>query len=494
MSETHSSARGSAAALPPAERKALAVQALAGQAPIASLSRAHGVSRPFVYGQKRKAQAAIDLAFDQPAESDGEVLFYLPVTKAWLRQLALGIILICHGSLRSVVELFGDLLDVDISVGGVHNIVIAAVHKAREAQETETLGNVKVGAHDEIFQSRLPVLVGVDAHSMYCYLLSAETSRDADTWGVRLLELGDKGLNPERVIADAGAGLRAGQELAWGAEVPCDGDVFHALMETGRTASYLENRAWGALTEEQAENRKMQRAKCKGKGNKHSKRLAMAREKTRSAIEVADDLAILAAWLREDIFGYAPLDHATRRSLLDFVIDELRAREPLAPHRIKPVRVMLENQGDALLAFAKQIDQRLEALALGMKLPIGPLRELLSVLAKDPDGLPETSGSRAVLGDDYAQVKTAVRVIIDEVVRASSVVENLNSRLRNYFFLRRSVGSDYLILLRFFLNHRRFMRSECPERVGKSPAELLTGHAHAHWLEMLGFTRFQRAA
>jgi hypothetical protein len=30
-------------------------------------------------------------------------------------------------------------------------------------------------------------------------------------------------------------------------------------------------------------------------------------------------------------------------------------------------------------------------------------------------------------------------------VRASSVIENLNSRLRNYFFLRRHLGADYLV-------------------------------------------------
>jgi hypothetical protein len=39
-------------------------------------------------------------------------------------------------------------------------------------------------------------------------------------------------------------------------------------------------------------------------------------------------------------------------------------------------------------------------------------------------------------------------------VRACSLVENLNSRLRSYFFLRRHLGSDYSALLRFFLNHR----------------------------------------
>ena len=53
--------------------------------------------------------------------------------------------------------------------------------------------------------------------------------------------------------------------------------------------------------------------------------------------------------------------------------------------------------------------------------------------------------------------------------RTSSVVENLNSRLRTYFFLRRNIGPAYLELLRFFLNHRPFLRNHKPERRGKTP-------------------------
>ncbi|MGZ3733242.1 MAG: hypothetical protein ACXU9U_05845, partial [Parachlamydiaceae bacterium] len=63
-----------------------------------------------------------------------------------------------------------------------------------------------------------------------------------------------------------------------------------------------------------------------------------------------------------------------------------------------------------------------------------------------------------------------------------------------YFTLRRELGGEYLHFLQFFLNHRRFMRSEHHERVGKSPAELLTGEQHKHWLEMLGFALFKKAA
>ena len=41
-------------------------------------------------------------------------------------------------------------------------------------------------------------------------------------------------------------------------------------------------------------------------------------------------------------------------------------------------------------------------------------------------------------------------------------VADVNSRLRNYFFLRRQLGKDYLTLLQFFLNHRRYLPVKTP--------------------------------
>ena len=38
----------------------------------------------------------------------------------------------------------------------------------------------------------------------YCYLLVAEQRRDADTWGVHLLDAAERGLRPDYTIADAG--------------------------------------------------------------------------------------------------------------------------------------------------------------------------------------------------------------------------------------------------------------------------------------------------
>jgi hypothetical protein len=59
------------------------------------------------------------------------------------------------------------------------------------------------------------VLTGVDAASTYCYLLAMAEHRDADTWGVHLLDAARQGLKPDYTIADAGQGLRAGQKAAW---------------------------------------------------------------------------------------------------------------------------------------------------------------------------------------------------------------------------------------------------------------------------------------
>jgi hypothetical protein len=74
--------------------------------------------------------------------------------------------------------------------------------------------------HDEIFQGTLPVPAGVDAASTYCYLLAVAEHRDADTWGVHLLDAARQGLKPDYTIADAGQGLRAGQKAAWD-DTPC---------------------------------------------------------------------------------------------------------------------------------------------------------------------------------------------------------------------------------------------------------------------------------
>ena len=70
----------------------------------------HQVSRKFVYQQGDKAQRSLDETF-APSQGDDDVLFHLPVTKNWLYQLILGLVLIGHSSHRGVVDLLRDLFE-----------------------------------------------------------------------------------------------------------------------------------------------------------------------------------------------------------------------------------------------------------------------------------------------------------------------------------------------------------------------------------------------
>ena len=484
-----------AKALQPSQRQQIGLEALAQTQSITALADEFDVSRKFVYHQATIAETALNDAFAPGMPADAQVLFYLPVTREWLRQVMLGLVLICHSSYRGVFEFFRDLLNVHTSIGAVHNVLHAAVEQARIHNQSQNLARITIAGLDEIFQNDQPVLVGVDMASTYCFLLSIEERCDSDTWGVRLLEAQEQGFAPQATIGDFGNGLRAGQRLAL-PDVPCRGDIFHALHELVPVVTFLENRAYDALEAQHKLQRHLAHERKQGRSTQTwSRKITLADQAQAQAVTLADDIALLVRWLRHDVFAVSGLPYADRCGLFDFVLAELQARVALCPHRLGSVYKLLKNHRNELLAFARQLDDDVAHLAADFQAPVDAVRALLDLQAIDqrrPAHWRQAAALRQQLRHRFHPLQEAVQTLADQVVRASSLVENLNSRLRNYLFLRRQLGPAYLDLLRFFLNHRRFLRSEHPERVDRSPAELLTGAEHPHWLEMLGYTRFSR--
>lgn len=479
----------------------IATQAMAKTVSITKLAKDHKVSRKFIYAQKEKAESALNQAFKPSPHEDDQILFYLPVTKAWIKQLVLALILICHSSYQGVIELFRDLFDYSICKGTIHNIIFSTLEKANYINKKVDLSKVRIGAHDEIFQGRLPVLVGCDVFSTYCYLLKLEENRDGTTWGTHLLDLSEKqNLKPSHTIADAASGLRKGQKDAW-PDTHCHGDIFHALKEFSTVCSAAERRAFGSLKavdelEKKAARPRKLALEERQKEKLLIKRLENAKNESERACKLFDELTILYDWLREDIFAVIGAPAHVRKELLIFIIEQLKQRQENYP-AIRSLSIYLENQLDDLLRFAALIEKQLKDLAIGLQVnqkTIEQLYLLQAVPFSDPKRWQQESLLRQKLKGRFHIAVAVIHTILEESVRASSIVENLNSRLRNYFFLRKTLGKDYLSILQFFLNHRAFLRSECPERVGKSPAELLTGQEHPHWLEMLDFELFKQAA
>ncbi len=94
-------------------------------------------------------------------------------------------------------------------------------------------------------------------------------------------------------------------------------------------------------------------------------------------------------------------------------------------------------------------------------------------------------------GKFHALFASRARAMADTAAQQRAGGEPQLGRLRTYFTLRRHLGGSYLDLLRFFLNHCRFVRSRHAERQGKSPRELMTGQGYPHWLTLLGLGSLQ---
>lgn len=489
--ETYSSAR----MMVPKARKTAALHVLNG-ANVTKLAAHQHVSRKFLYDQQATALDAIDAAFKPSGDEDERVLFTVKVTKTFIKQIVLALVLRCHASFRGVMAFLADIFAYEISLGGVHNIVADATWKARLLSQGEHLGDIKIAAHDEIYQAHRPVLVGIDSASTYCYLLEAAESCDSDTWGYHLLSAKDKGLSLDYVVADQGGGQRRGLAEAFPG-VPCGSDIFHVLRDYGNVVRYYENIHKGAYTNRSKVEAKIALTIRRGRrGSRFSYQLARARQKERSLESLVDDLTTMLSWLRHDVLAVAGMTAGDRSSMYDFIVAELKKLEPKRA-KVGWLRRRLENAKAPLLAFVDRVDEKLKTLALDLGVAKTLLDQTSVMLGRgleDPKRYDLEAELRRVLRGRFHEVVSAVRQALESTPRASSIVENLNSILRSYFFLRRDIGGGYLDLLRFYLNHRILEDSECPERQGKTPRQVLTGETPIHWLELLGFQRFQRAA
>jgi hypothetical protein len=224
--------------------------------------------------------------------------------------------------------------------------------------------------------------------------------------------------------------------------------------------------------------------------------LAALHQLEAGAHQRADDLRTLARWLERDVLSLAGPERRTRQELYDFIVDELHQREHEDPPRIGALRRALLNQRDDLLAFAGVLDEKLDAIARTAVVPHHLVRATC-LLHRKPDSSTifwqGWNRLHAAMGRKFHEVWAAVSQAMGSTPRSSSMVENLNSRLRTCLTLRRHLdgGKTWLGLLQFFFNHRRFVRSRCGERTGKSPREVMTGHNHPHWLTLLGLGPLQ---
>ena len=370
-----------------------------------------------------------------------------------------------------------------ISMGKISQILTKAADRAAEFDASIDLSGIRQGANDEIFQCGLPVLTGIDPVSTYIYLLQQENDRSAPTWQAAMETCKARNLNLEASISDFGTGLLSGIPKAF-PDAVIQPDLFHWLMELGKEISSQERKAYSLLSDyykyEDALNGQRIHEKT-------FRKLLAVEEKLFPALNRCDTLQILYGWLKEmtQCNGY---DRRDVISLCEWILESMKETAGESGGRLcQAISKTLKNLPDVLV-YLERAEEALWDYALEHGYPPEAFI-LMYKMSGYGFGTPKYEAAdrrvRRKLKKAYADCYLKVREILDGVKRASSLVENLNGRLRPYMNLKRMVPEKFLTLLKVYFNTKRYRRSRRAERVGKSPLELLTGQKHEDFYDIV---------
>lgn len=352
----------------------------------------------------------------------------------------------------------------------VNGMIAEASAVAREAFLRHFLDTGRVGAADEVFLGRVPLLLVVEPRSLLVSGVRLAAGRGAKDWAPLFADLGSL----RRCASDGGRGVsRASKDAGHSWQL----DMFHGLPGLRDALGRLE-RKYEKKQQAVAEARRafdQVRAATKGRA------VATARGLCRSACRAADHVVEQWCELGERAERLAgAFDYTTPEGKLNTscraqgIVTEVLAAlgTTRAGRRLaKKLRIL-----ERLPAFAHldELAERLSAFGLEQ---VGPDRErrlarlVAETLAwrqhdKDPVDLLRQA-SNGSLADE---VELAVIEAVDFALRSSSAVECVNSRIRLVQVARKRLSEDFVFLLAVYHNMRTFGRGSV--RKGRTAAEL----------------------
>jgi len=494
MTHTYSNVTGYGKRISNDQKRNLALQSLSKQNSISNLSRTYGCSRTTVHLQKNTALLAINKAFDE--ENENTLLYDLPITKNYIKQVVLSLFLICKSSFRDIIFFLKDIFDYSISLGSIYTILDEEAEKAENVNQSYNLSSIKISTADELFHRNKPHLAIVDIPSRFCPLLVKADKRDYETWGIHLLNLMNKGYAPETAIIDGAKGLLKGHEEVL-PDTKIRYDHFHMLKDMSDCRRFLKNKTLSSTTyvlnllarvenAKDLESKKHVIHRCREAYSKH-----MIHEETYNSF------ALLAQWMQHDVLQLAGHPPKDRAELYDFIVTEMACIAAKHPHRIIHIVTSLKARREALLDVSNTLNTRFLEVSNKHNVSLEIIWKICyctRYALDNPKYVEKAWKFETLIGGKYEEIEDEVLTIFEETPRCSSMVENYNSRLRPYLIDRKEVTQKRLGLIQFYLNHKPFMRSHHAQLKNKTPAEALTRKPHENWLVLLGHTQFKRKA
>ena len=437
------------------------------------------MSRQHIYKQKGKVKEYASKL--DGAEPEVKIV---RLDKNAIERTILTLVLYCQTPYSGVVSFFENVYGMKISTGKISGVIAEATERAKAFDATVDLSKIQQGANDEIFQCGIPVLTGIDPESTYTYLLEEAENRTADTWAFHLECAKEQGLALEVSINDGGSGLMSGIPQAF-PNIEIQSDTFHTLYTMGKEVSKLERKANKLINNEAAltENLNGKRPRIKNK-----EKLEKIQPLTEEAIRIYDLMYILLNWFKE-MLSFSGYNMAEALELSEWILSEmnnLAVDNPSLQKEVHKARKVLPS----LLLFIGRLERGMEVLANEMGVPDEAFHLMYKQFthsAGSPQDREIQYKLARTLSEQYDKVQSAFVQLLNRTKKASSLVENLNGRIRVFIEVKRIIPSDFFVLLKVYFNTRRYPRSRYKERIGKSPLELLTGTPKPDFLEILGY-------
>ena len=455
------------------ERLTIGMQAYCRAKPVQEIAYEYAISRQYVHTLRYKAEEHIRAILQKEEKC-----------RAKIERAVISLAMNCHASLESIRRSVHDIFDQDISIGEISGILKKAAAKAEEINASIDLGRIKHGANDEIFQGKQPVLTGIDTESTYVYLLTPFSDRSGESWQLSMESCKDQGLNLAVSVSDAGSGLLNGISAAF-PQADLQSDVFHVLRDLAKEVEKLERSAH--KEKDHLENLRLRFLSPRSKKGLLVKIIDLEPK----VADLAKKSSIVSAAYQK-IHTYLGFCGLPASEVIRHITSQLEIIESAVPERPQLIHQakVFRQKLPSTVRFIDRLFDHFQIEAKRMDVPAAAFALEYRRRAY-PDYAPEQYILWKALwkkaGRMMHDVAACVQNVIDHTVRASSLVENLNGRIRPFMNAKRRIHRSFFPLLQLFLNTKHYRRSRKDERCGKSPLELLTGQPHPPFLTMLGY-------
>jgi hypothetical protein len=453
------------------------------------IAQAYHISRTFLYQLSWAARRHLEELFSDPQHLVSPPEFLL---EAWMLLLRL------EGkcTIPSLSSILQRMAYGPNSVGYLSESLQAY---GRCVPSTLSMPHKKVVFYlsDEIFAIRAPILVTVDAQSTALLKIELASDRSAKTWETHFRDLGAHRFHSLGIASDRGVGLKAGYQAAcqegfW----VCD--QFHEFQDFFNRCHHLERKAYGAIGKEIEAAEKCAKAKSEANLQKRLEQYDQARQACEHAIERYDQLDLLLGMLRETLYLcsdsgrlHTAKDVRTNLTLILSLIEEIEDEQ--LPKLLKPICAHMD---DILVPFRQVERMHAELLELMPE----PIVDALALAWHHDHLCYQSHGKKkqyhrrecdywltfceGLVDDQFDELKVLVFEKLDSIVKASSLVEMVNSLIRPYLNSSKGqITQETLNLIMFYHNHRRYKGGR---RQGKAPIELLTGETlEDDWVDLL---------